>query len=137
MYVPSYNYLKDRDKLIRTVQSLCSKVNKQDNTTCSIPKEWLTANSMGDLIDLINADTTAVPGKMYFSTFDNLNFTDWPTNSMTQGELRIEVMARERVLTGVKDVILFTLTSGSISPYHWEYTSLWGNTGSWKAFTTT
>jgi hypothetical protein len=31
-------------------------------------------------------------------------------------------------------VMLFTITNEETAPYHWEYTSAYGRTGTWRSF---
>ena len=94
------------------------------------PQSWFEdTDTMADLIDKINADTNAVPGKIYLST---ISLNDLPSE-MLQAEVKAEIMAYEQ---GLGKVILFTVTSSNTAPYHWEYTSAWGGTGTWRAFQT-
>lgn len=154
MNTPSYNVLLDKQKLIRTIQDLCEAVNKVENNQSSfvthkefeegkiiviaeqsMPTAWLQCNTMQELITLINADETAVPGRMYLSTIslNDLPYYNTPgggTARLTQAEMKVEVMASEGE---IGKVILFTVTSTN-SPYHWEYTSAWKGTGEWISF---
>lgn len=155
MNVPSYEALQNKDKLIKVIRELCEKMDKVENTAVTeealqqgeviviaeqpIPSSWPvgSTHSMADLIAAINDDDTAVPGRMYLSTvrLSDLPYYDdngTPTK-LIQAEMKIEIMARQDVLGNPKDVILFTVTS-TLPPYHWEYTSAWGNTGEWVAF---
>ena len=158
MNTPSYNALLNKERLIKTIQDLCEKVNSIEQNAVSkedleqnqvvviaeqpIPSTWPTGltHSMSDLIAAINDDPTAVPGRMYLST---VNLNDLPyyddngtPTRLIQAEMKIEIMARQNIAADViKDVILFTVTS-TLPPYHWEYTSAWGQTGEWVAFKT-
>ena len=49
--------------------------------------------------------------------------------------MRVEIMSEAIVpVDTIKKTILFTVTSSN-APYHWEYTSVYGNTGNWISFT--
>lgn len=90
------------------------------------PANWRKHGEMIDLIEDINNDRSAVAGKSYMST---VSYIDLPAG-LIQGELKVEIMASEPF----GKVILFTLTSSEVAPYHWEYTSAWGSGGEWRAF---
>lgn len=92
----------------------------------SYPSSWRKRGSIENLIEDINNDSTATTGKTYMST---VYYNDLP-GGLLQGELKAEIMASE----GFGKVVLFTLTSSSNAPYHWEYTSAWGGSGNWRAF---
>lgn len=94
----------------------------------SFPNSWHTTGTMADLIADINADTDAVAGKVYM---DTVSFSDLPAN-MQQAELKVEIIS----LLGDSKVIVFTVTSSEVSPYHWEYTSAYGQTNSWREWVT-
>ena len=92
-----------------------------------IPNTWNTNGTMAQLIASITNDATAVEGNGYLGT---VNVTDLPSG-LVQGEIEIDIMA---VQAGLGKNILFTLTSSNTSPYHWEYTSAWSQTGNWRSF---
>lgn len=94
----------------------------------AFPNSWHTTGTMADLIADINADTDAVAGKVYM---DTVLFSDLPAN-MQQAELKAEIISQ---LDNSK-VIVFTVTSSEVSPYHWEYTSAYGQTNSWREWVT-
>lgn len=94
----------------------------------SFPNDWHTTGTMADLISDINADTNAVAGKVYM---DTVSFSDLPAN-MQQAELKAEIISQ----LGNSKVIVFTVTSSEVSPYHWEYTSAYGQTNSWREWVT-
>ena len=107
-------------------------------TNLRIPSSWDTNHTMKDLIDDINADETAVVGKSYIGTIrvsDLLVSEDssWYDKKLIQAEMKIDIMADEGGEIG--KVIVFTVTS-TLKPYHWEYTSSWGNEGEWRSFLT-
>lgn len=95
----------------------------------SYPSAWLQSQDMEDLIQAINDDPDAVVGKVYM---DTISLSDLPA-SMQQAEVKVEIMSE---LQGEGKVLLFTVTSSNISPYHWEYTSAYGNTGTWREWAT-
>jgi hypothetical protein len=88
----------------------------------NFPSGWRKSGSILNLIEDINNDSTATTGKSYLST---VRYNDLPAG-LVQGEMKVEVMADE---AGIGKVILFTLTSSSNAPYHWEYTSAWRGSG--------
>lgn len=94
----------------------------------AFPNSWHTTGTMADLIADINADTDAVAGKVYM---DTVSFSDLPAN-MQQAELKAEIISQ----LGNSKVIVFTVTSSEVSPYHWEYTSAYGQTNSWREWVT-
>lgn len=94
----------------------------------SFPNGWHTTGTMADLISDINADTDAVAGKVYM---DTVSFSDLPAN-MQQAELKAEIISQ----SGNSKIIVFTVTSSEVSPYHWEYTSAYGHTNSWREWVT-
>lgn len=159
MNIPSTSALLDREKLIRTIQDLCETVNNiADNAITKedlgnnqvvviaeqpIPETWPvdSMHTMQDLIEAINDDETAIPGRMYLSSVGLADLPYYDDNGtperLIQAEMKIEIMAKELIPDGNegswKKVILFTVTS-SLPPHHWEYTSVWGGTGEWIAF---
>ena len=92
----------------------------------SFPVDWLSAQSMTDLIQAINDDSDAMVGKVYM---DTISLSDLPAGMM-QAEVKAEIMSE--LEPGGDKVILFTVTSSNTSPYHWEYTSAYGATGTWR-----
>ena len=94
----------------------------------AFPNSWHTTGTMADLIADINADTDAVAGKVYM---DTVLFSDLP-GEMQQAELKSEIISQ----LGNSKVIVFTVTSSEVSPYHWEYTSAYGQTNSWREWVT-
>lgn len=133
------DYAKKSD--IPTVPTKVSDLTNDEgyitSTNLRIPAEWNVNGSMIDLIDDINDDITATPGKVYLGTIhlNDLPYSEdesWSGRRLVQGEARIEIMASQGD-TG--KVINFTLTS-TLKPYHWEYTSSWRNEGEWISFLT-
>ena len=94
----------------------------------AFPNSWHKTGTMADLIADINADTDAVAGKVYM---DTVLFSDLP-GEMQQAELKSEIISQ----LGNSKVIVFTVTSSEVSPYHWEYTSAYGQTNSWREWVT-
>ena len=66
---------------------------------------------MAQLIADINADNNASVGKTYLST---VSFSDLPA-SLVQAEMLVYIMDEQE---GIGKVILFTVTSSGVSPYH-------------------
>ena len=94
----------------------------------AFPNSWHKTGTMADLIADINADTDAVAGKVYM---DTVLFSDLP-GEMQQAELKSEIISQ----LGNSKVIVFTVTSSEVSPYHWEYTSAYGQTNIWREWVT-
>ena len=94
----------------------------------AFPNSWHTTGTMADLIADINADTDAVAGKVYM---DTVSFSDLP-GEMQQAELKSEIISQ----LGNSKVIVFTVTSSEVSPYHWDYTSAYGQTNIWREWVT-
>lgn len=92
-----------------------------------IPSEWDTAHTMADLIADIASDNNAIEGKSYMGT---VSLSDLPA-SLLQSEIMIDIMSVDENLG---KNIRFTLTSSNTAPYHWEYTSAYGATGTWRGF---
>lgn len=93
----------------------------------SFPSGWHTTGTMADLITDINADSDAVVGKSYMNT---VSFSDLPSG-ISQAELKVDVISE---LQGEGKVLVFTVTSSDVSPYHWEYTSAYGASGTWRSW---
>ena len=93
------------------------------------PNSWTTNDDMAALINDINNDTSARPGDVYL---DTVELSDLPEGIM-QGEMKVEIMSE---LDGIGKVIVFTMTSSNVAPYHWEYTSAYGSTGTWRGWVT-
>ena len=98
------------------------KISKQ-----KFPSSWRKNGTMSQLISDINSDTSAVVGRSYLST---VSCSDLPA-SLIQAEMIVEIMDE---ISGLGKVILFTVTSSNTAPYHWEYTSAYGTSGSWRSF---
>jgi len=95
----------------------------------AFPESWRVNGTMEDLIADINADESAVKGMSYLQT---VSCSGLPIGIM-QGEMLVEIMESNQY----GKVILFTMTSSDIHPYHWEYTSAWGRTGTWRSWEST
>lgn len=109
------------------LNELRQRTNYNSVSNKAFPSDWHTTGAMSDLITDINNDETAVVGSSYLST---VSFNDLPAG-MVQAELLVEVMNDDPTLG---KVLFFTVTSNDTYPYHWEYTSAYGHSGSWKAF---
>lgn len=157
MNVPSYNALLDKDRLIKTTRELCEIANNSQKPVPTklseltndmgyvtqeeitegaitvianqeMPSTWLEARNMSELIDKINQESKAVKGTVFLST---MHLSDFPSGIM-QAEVKVEVLSSG----SIGKIILFTVTSEDISPYHWEYTSAYGRLGQWRSFVT-
>lgn len=100
--------------------------NRPQTASQEMPEAWLQADTMNDLIRLINADAKAVKGMSFLST---MFLNDLPGN-MGQAEVKAEILQSENI----GKVILFTITSEDVEPYHWEYTSAYNRTGEWRTY---
>lgn len=94
----------------------------------AFPSNWPKNGNMSGLINAINQDDSATQGKIYLAT---VSYDDLPTGLM-QAEMKVEITVGG---SGSK-VILFTITSENVAPYHWEYTSAYGRSGHWRSFLT-
>lgn len=92
-----------------------------------MPETWNTSGTMAQLIDSIQNDDTAVEGKSYIAT---VSISDLPTG-LGQAELKAEITKGSEA--GDK-IIVFTVESEDVSPYHWERVSAYGRQGSWRSF---
>jgi len=123
---PSYSY----SEISNTPTNVSDFTNDAGYLTVvnqAYPSGWRTNGTMENLIDDINADSTAVVGKSYLKT---VSISDLPAG-LIQAEMKAEIM---EYLPGTGKVIVFTVTSSGIAPYHWEYTSIWGAVGEWRSF---
>lgn len=91
------------------------------------PEGWSKTGTMSDLISDINTDSNATTGMSYMAT---VSFSDLPA-SLLQAEMKVDVMDDDENLG---KNILFTITSSDTAPYHWEYTSAYGASGTWRGF---
>jgi len=97
-------------------------------TNREFPNNWPKTGVIKDLIDAINEDDSAVRGTSYLST---VRYEDLPEGVM-QAEMLVEIMESQNY----GKVIVLTVTSSDVAPYHWEYTSAWGSTNRWRTFVT-
>ena len=91
-----------------------------------MPDSWDKDHTMHNLIESINADENAVPGKIYLST---VNLSDLPAGMM-QAEVKVEIMGQQ----SGKKILLFSITSADRSPYRWEYTAYNMSEGPWRSW---
>lgn len=129
-------YLKSTDLNGYATEEWVGEQGYLKTSNQAFPSNWHTTGTMSQLIEDINADSTAVVGKTYISTvrFSDLPISEdeeWFNKRLNQGELKAEIMSSIDGENG--KVILFTLTS-TLKPYHWEYSSLYGATDEWKSF---
>ena len=119
-------YAKTIRNLKRKVAQLEQELeNQKINVTANqpFPDSWHKSGTLSNLITDINSDNTATKGKIYLST---VSFTDLPSN-MIQAEMKVEIMNEGKI-------ILFTITSEDVAPYHWEATSAYGRKATWRSF---
>ena len=90
------------------------------------PSSWPKNGNINGLINAINNDSSATQGKIYLAT---VSYNDLPAG-LAQAEMKVEITVGG---SGNK-VMLFTVTSENVSPYHWERTSAYGRTGTWRSF---
>lgn len=95
----------------------------------TMPDTWVTNGTMAQLINSIQNDDTAVEGKSYVST---VSISDLPSG-LQQAELKAEITKGS---TAGNKIIVFTVESEDVSPYHWERVSAYGRTGYWRSFVT-
>lgn len=117
---------------IKTINgsSILGSGNVSVNTFKTFGLGWDTSHTVNDFCASINGDASATEGNAYLG---GVTFTDFPSLSLLNADIVVEVITG----TGTSNkVIHIVMTSGSISPYHWEYT-YWNNgnsTSGWIAF---
>lgn len=129
------------DKVNNAVNGHIAALNENGNLTDSgvspsdlmitnreFPNNWPKSGTISDLLTAINADDSAVRGTSYLST---VRYEDLPEGVM-QAEMLVEIMESQNY----GKVIVLTVTSSDVAPYHWEYTSAWGRTNRWRTFVT-
>lgn len=94
-----------------------------------MPETWNTNGTMAQLINSIQNDDNAVEGKSYIGT---VSISDLPSG-LGQAELKAEITKGSTV--GNK-IIVFTVESEDVAPYHWERVSAYGRSGYWRSFVT-
>lgn len=90
---------------------------------------WKTNGTTKEFCDDVNADVSAVVGMAYLG---GVTFSDFPATGLLNADVVVDIIAT----TAGKKVIRLTLTSGSVTPYHWEYT-YWNNgnnVSGWKSW---
>ena len=92
----------------------------------AFPTSWDTT-SIDDIIDSVQLDDTAIAGKSYIGTVSSQGL---PTG-LTQAELQVQITAGST--PGYK-IIVLSILSEDISPYHWERVAAYGRYGEWRAF---
>lgn len=94
---------------------------------------WITDSTVDTFCACVDSDANAVEGMSFLG---GVTFTDFPSASLNNADLVVEVMSG----TGTSNkVIHLVLTSGDIAPYRWEYT-YWmsgSHTSGWIANVTT
>ena len=119
----------DSDYKLPSTAEWADTATKEDVAAVHTYKEyndtWPTNGTTKALMAAVNADETAVPGNVYLG---DVRLTDMPFAG--NAELVISVIGG----SVSQKVVLATLTSGNVAPYHWEYT-YWNGTGTgWKSF---
>jgi len=90
---------------------------------------WKTNGTTKEFCDDVNADVSAVVGMAYLG---GVTFSDFPAIGLMNADVVVDIIAT----TAGNKVIRLTLTSGSVAPYHWEYT-YWNNgndVSGWKSW---
>lgn len=91
------------------------------------PATWTTDHTMSDLVASIDHDPNATVGKSYM---DTVHLTDLPED-MVQAEVKVDVVSE---IDNVGKVLVFTITSDSTKPYHWECTSAYSILSAWHSW---
>ena len=120
-----------KDKIPTQLSELTNDVGYVTQTTVVVnhqmPSTWTTNGTMAQLINSIQNDDTAVEGKSYIGT---VHISDLPSG-LVQAELKAEITKGS---TYGNKIIVFTVESEDVSPYHWERVSAYGRSGSWRSF---
>lgn len=117
---------------IKTVngESVLGSGNINIKANQTFPTNWRTANTntMAQLVEDVYKDSTATEGNMYMKTIYNRGLPAGIVNA----EVKIEILKSEN---GVK-VVLYTITSSDIEPYHWEMTAVGTEMTEWRHWLT-
>lgn len=99
-------------------------------TSTEFPSNWRVAstNTMAQLCQDIYNDENATEGRQYMKTIAN--------RGLPEGLMNAEVVVNVLRSTANSKVVLLTLTSSDVEPYHWEMTSINGAVGEWRGFVT-
>lgn len=92
-----------------------------------MPDTWNKSGTMAQLIESIQNDETAVEGKSYIAT---VSISDLPSG-LGQAELKAEITKGSEPWN---KIIVFTVESEDVSPYHWERVAAYNRIGNWRAF---
>lgn len=108
---------KVADIELKTVdgQSITGEGNVEIKSYKTFDQSWRTDGTTKQFCDDINADEDAIVGMEYLG---GVTFTDFPASGLVNADVVVDIIA----MTAGKKVIRLTMTSGSVSPYHWEYT---------------
>lgn len=101
----------------------------------SFKDDWVIDGTVEQLAASIYADSSVKVGDIYFNDLQISKSNDYPFNG--NGEVIVEIIGNPDISAG-KRTILITLTSGTESPYQWQYT-YWqingsGRNSGWKSF---
>jgi len=91
------------------------------------PDSWNTSGTMNQLIDSIQNDNDAIEGQSYIGT---VSISDLPSG-LIQAELKVDITKGS---TAGNKIIVFTIESEDVSPYHWERVAAYNRTGTWRSF---
>ena len=89
-----------------------------------MPSTW-NKSSIASLIQSVQDDDTAIAGRSYVGTVSSSGL---PTG-ISQAELKIEIT---RGSTTGNKILVLTIDSEDISPYHWTRVAAYGRTGTWR-----
>lgn len=92
-------------------------------TNRAFHSEWPTDTTLEDFCQAVVLDATAVVGESYLG---ELRCTGLPVG-MVNGEVKVEVLGEPN-----HKILLLTVTSTNLSPYHWELSYLNGRQYGWR-----
>lgn len=109
------------------------QVNQQNITVISnqpFPSTWPkdSNHSFSDLVSAIDADSSAIAGKVYLAT---IHYSDLNSSiGLHDAELKVEIMDS----SNNHKIARLTITSANKSPYYWQTTMWNGQLYGWKSF---
>ena len=90
--------------------------NIPTRTFRSFKSGWDTTHTINDFCASIVADSSAVEGNAYMG---GVVLTDFPSLQIANADIVVNIISGTEASDKVVHV---TMTSGSVAPYHWEYT---------------